>query len=172
MICVVDASFASKVPEEAVVLVRALVIATLMFAVDLLVGCATTVNRTAASADRLQSAADAFAGLTCYEPNAACTSNSHLQVARGFSDEAHEFRKTLEGGASDRDVLLAYERLWRRYHTLRYEVSRLGDRALQTDWGRLTVAFADVQQHVKAWYSDADPALASRGGYLLDPYYN
>ena len=152
--------------------VRAFVIATLLLAVDLLVGCATTGNRTAAAADRLERAADAFAGRSCYEPNVACTNNPHLQAARGFSDEAREFRRTLEEGAGDRDVLLAYERVWRRYRTLRYEVSRLGDGALRADWSPVTAAFADVQQHVRAWYSDADPYLYSRGGYVLDPYYN
>ncbi len=154
------------------VLVRAFVIATLLLAVDLLVGCATNENRTAASADRLERVADAFAGRTCSEPNVACTGNSYLQLARGFSDEAHEFRRTLEDGAGARDVLLAYERLWRRYHRLRHEVSRFSGQALQADWTPVTAAFADVQQHVKAWYSDADPDLYIRGGYVFDPYYN
>jgi hypothetical protein len=155
-----------------VLLVRAFAIATLLIAVGPLVGCATTGNRTVAAADRLEGAADAFAGRACYEPDVACTSNSYLQVARGFSDEAHEFQRTLEDGAGARDVLFAYERLWRRYHTLRYEVSRLDDRALQADWSPVTAAFAEVQQQVKAWYSHADPDLYSRGGYFFDPYYN
>jgi hypothetical protein len=155
-----------------VVVVRAFVIAAFLLAIDLLVGCAATGNRTAAAADRLESAADAFAVRTCDGTDVACTSSAYLEVSRVFSLEAHEFRRTLDGGVSDRDVLLAYERLWRRYHSLRHEVSRSDDRALQGHWSPVTTAFADVQQQVRAWYSDADPDLYSRGGYVLDPYYN
>lgn len=172
MICGFDALFARNIREAPVVLVRASVIATLLLTVGLLAGCAATGNRTAAAADRLGSAADAFAGHTCDEPNVPCTDNSYVDVARGFSAEALEFRRALEGGVSDRDVLLAYERLWRRYHSLRHEVSRSDDQALQGHWSPVTAAFADVQRQVRAWYSDADPDLYSRGGYVLDPYYN
>jgi hypothetical protein len=151
---------------------RTRMIAPLLLALQLLVGCATNQSKTTGVADRLESAADTFAGRTCHEPDAACSSDSYLQLVHGLSDDAHEFRETLQAGASGRDVLLAYERLWRRYHALRYEVARSDDRALQADWSAVTAAFVDVQQHVKARYSDADPALYGRGGYTLDPYYN
>jgi hypothetical protein len=149
-------------PEEAVVLLKALAIATLLLTLHLVAGCAATGNRSTVTADRLTSAADAF----------AARSDSSLPLAHDFSDEAREFRRTLVDRLSERDVLLAYERLWRRYHALGYEVSRSGDHALRENWRAVTAAFADVQQHVKARYSEADPALYSRGGYGFDPYYN
>jgi len=153
-------------------LVRALVIAPLLLALHLLAGCATTGNRTMAAADRLQGVADAFAGRTCDEANVVCSGASYLQIAHGFSDEAHEFRRTLEAGVSARDILLEYERLWRRYHKLDYEVARSRDQSLRAEWRSVTAAFVDVQRQVIARYSYADPDLYARGGYVHDPYYN
>ena len=152
-------------------LVRALVIAPLLLAL-LLAGCATTENRTMAAADRLEAVAHAFAGRSCDEPNVVCSGASYLQIAHGFSDEAHEFRSTLDAGVSARDILLEYERLWRRYHKLDYEVARSRDRSLQAEWRSVTAAFADVREQVRARYSYADPDLYARGGYVHDPYYN
>ena len=153
-------------------LVRALAITPLLLALHLLAGCATTENRTMAVADRLQDVADAFAAHPCDESNVVCSGASYLQIAHGFSDDAHEFRRTLDAGVSARDIVLEYERLWRRYHKLDYEVARSRDRSLQAEWRSVTAAFVDVREHVRARYSYADPDLYARGGYVHDPYYN
>jgi len=151
--------------------VKLLEIASLALAIAILAGCATTHTRTARAADRLERRADAFAARSCYEPRDACLASRYLSGARGFADEAREFRRTIDG-AGDQQVVLAYERLWRKYHTLRDEVCGLRDRQVQGDLKPLKQAFVDVQRLVKNGYSYADPGLLASGGYVLDPYYN
>ena len=126
----------------------------------LLAGCMTNgTARTADAAERLERVATSYAAA------------SNVSAAQAFADQAREFHGTLgqEGAAG---VLLAYQRLWRGYHTLRHEVNQSGDPSLRTELSPTTDAFYDVQQHIRAWYSDADTGLYSRGGYTLDPYYN
>ena len=150
---------------------RLLAIATLGLAIALLTGCATTHTRTARAADRLERNADAFAARSCYEPRDACLASRYLPGARRFADETHEFRRTIDS-AGDQQVVLAFERLWRKYHTLRDEVCGLHDERVRVDLKPTTRAFVDVQRLVKNGYSYADPNLLASGGYTLDPYYN
>jgi hypothetical protein len=158
-------------PEELVVVVRSVVIATLALAVVLLAGCTTTHIRTARAAEGLERSADAFADRICYEPNDSCPTDQYLPAAREFAVQAYEFRQTLDS-AGDQEVVSAFKRLWRRYHTLRDEVYRLGDRQLQADLKPITQGFGDVQRQVRTGYSYADTALYANGGYTFDPYYN
>jgi hypothetical protein len=123
------------------------------------------------AADRLARNADAFAARLCYAPHDACLASRHLSGVRRFADEAHEFRRTMDS-ASDREVVLAFERLWREYYTLREEVCASHDRQIQFDLKPTRQAFVDVQRLVKNGYSYADPGLLASGGYILDPYYN
>ena len=149
---------------------RGVVIATGM-ALVLLAGCATTQTRPAAAAERLERSAEAFVAGTCYEPNAGCSPNRYLPAARAFADQAMRFEQTLRG-AGDQEVVLAFERLWRSYHTLRDEVGRSRDRQARIQLKPVTRTFIDVQREVKNRYSYADPTLYASGGYMFDPYYN
>lgn len=156
-------------PQVAVV--RSVVIATLWLAAVLLAGCATTHTRTARAAERLERSAEAFVAGTCYQPNAGCSTKRYLPAARAFADQAQGFGQTLHS-AGDQEVVLAFERLWRSYHTLRDDVYRSHDRLARANLKSVTRAFIDVQRHVKNGYSYADPTLYASGGYTFDPYYN
>ena len=50
--------------------------------------------------------------------------------------------------AGDRDVILAYEQLWRSYQALRYEVERSDSRQAQVDLMPATQAFRDVVRDI------------------------
>jgi hypothetical protein len=154
----------------AVVAVRGVVIAMGM-AVALLAGCTTTQTRTVTAAESLERSAEAFAAGTCYEPSAGCSTNRYLPAARAFADQAKRFGQTLQR-AGDQEVVLAFERLWRSYHTLRDEVDRSPDRQARSELKSVTRTFIDVQRQVKNAYSYADPTVYASGGYTLDPYYN
>jgi len=151
--------------------VRSVVIAILGLAVVLLAGCTTTRITRAASAERLERSATAFVADTCYEPNGGCATTRYLPAAQAFADQAQVFGRTLHG-AGDQEVVLAFKRLWRSYHTLRQDVYRSRDRQAEVDLKPVTRAFIGVQLLVKNGYSYADPTLYASGGYTLDPYYN
>jgi hypothetical protein len=153
-----------------VVAVRSVLIAMGM-AVVLLAGCATPRTRTEKAAQKLERSADGFIAATCYEPNAACSTNPYLPAAREFADQAQRFGQTVQG-AGDPEVVLAYKRLWRSYHTLRNEVDRSRDRQARAELEPVTRTFIDVRGHVKNGYSYADPTLLASGGFTFDPYYN
>jgi hypothetical protein len=150
---------------------RSVVIAIMCSTTVLLAGCVTTHTRTASAADELERSAESFAAHTCYDLNAACSRGQQIPGALAFAERAHEFRQTLDT-AGDQDVVSAYKRLWRSYHTLRDDVYRLHDGQLQADLKPLTRAFVDVQRNVKTGYSYADPALYAAGAYTFNPYYN
>ncbi|HEV7445414.1 MAG TPA: hypothetical protein VGO18_22655, partial [Steroidobacteraceae bacterium] len=109
---------------------------------------------------RLERSADAFAGYT----------RGDFPDAREFADQAHDFRETVDR-AGDREVILAYEQLWRTYQALRHEVERSDSRQAQVDLKSVTSAFRDVVRAMSG-YADADGALYARGGYQHDPYYD
>jgi hypothetical protein len=112
------------------------------------------------SAGRLERSADAFAGYT----------RGNFRDARELSDQAHDFRETVDR-AGDREVISAYEQLWRSYQALRHEVERSDSRQAQVDFKSVTSAFRDVVRDMSG-YADADSALYARGGYQHDPYYD
>jgi hypothetical protein len=153
------------------VVVRSILTATLGGAFALLAGCATTHIRTASGAERLERSAEAFVARACHDPNAGCATTRYLPAARAFADRAQGFGRTVHG-AGDQDVVLAYKRLWRSYHTLRDEVDRSRDRQARADLKPVTRAFVDVELLVKNGYSYADPTVYASGGYTFDPYYN
>jgi hypothetical protein len=143
----------------------------ILFAIVWLAACATPINGTVAAADRLARSAETLATTACPPPSDVCYGARYLNAAERFADQASEFRETADGG-TPLQVLNSYEHLWREYHTLRHEVSRSGNAQAEGDFEPTTRAFKDVQQCVKQWYSHADHALLSRGGYAFDPYYN
>ena len=112
------------------------------------------------SAGRLERSADAFAS----------DARGYFHDAPEFVDQAHDFRETLDR-AGDRDVILAYEQLWRTYQALRQEVERSGSPQAEVDLKPVTRAFRDVVRDISG-YADADSALYARGGYQHDPYYD
>jgi hypothetical protein len=111
-----------------------------------------------ASAGRLERSADAFARDT----------RGYFRDAPEFADQAHDFRETVER-AGDREIILAYEQLWRSYQVLRHEVERSDNR--QVDLKPVRQAFQDVVRDISG-YADADTALYARGGFQHDPYYD
>lgn len=133
------------------------VIVTSALVLVALAGCATNSNM-AASAGRLERSADAFARDT----------RGYFQDAPEFAGEAHDFRETVER-AGDREIILAYEQLWRSYQVLRNEVGHSDHR--QADLNPVRQAFRDVVRDI-TWYADADTALYARGGFQHDPYYD
>ena len=88
--------------------------------------------------------------------------------AREFADEAQNFRETVERLAGDTDVVLAYERLWHSFQSLRSAVGQ-SDRQWQIAFKPVARAFRDVQHEMLAY---DDPSVQARGGYWFDPYYN
>ena len=151
--------------------VRSVLIATLALAAVSLAGCTTTRIATATSAERLERSTAAFVADTRYEPNGGRATNRYLPAAQAFAGQAQVFGRTVHG-AADQEVVLAFKRLWRSYHTLRQEVYRSRDRQAEVDLKPVTRAFNDVQLLVKNGYSYADPTVYASGGYTLDPYYN
>jgi hypothetical protein len=133
--------------------------------VVLLAGCTTAHARASRAADGLEHSVEVFTARACYEPNPACF------AARGFAEQTHEFRQTLDT-AGDAEVVSAFKRVWRGYQTLRGEIYRSDDRQFRPDLKPITQAFIDVQRTVRNRYSYADPALYANGAYFFDPYYN
>jgi hypothetical protein len=158
-----------KVQDESMAVVRSIVIATL-WAVLPLASCATTHDRMIRAADRLERNADAFDSETRYEPDPAYSATGCFRGAREFVEQAHDFRQVLDS-AGDREVIFAFEHLWRSYQALRDEAC-LHSRQARADLKPVTEAFVDVQRIVKNGYSYADSALYASGGYQFDPYYN
>jgi hypothetical protein len=151
--------------------VKACRIAVVFFVLTGLAACVTSTNPTLAAADRLARSAEAFATTACPPAHAVCSDARYLTTAERFTEQALDFRETADGG-TPLQILNSYEHLWREYHKLRYQVSRSSDAPGAEDFALTTRAFRDVQQCVKLWYSQADHALLSRGGYGFDPYYN
>lgn|GEM_PF-1436635 len=141
-----------------------------------LAACTTsTHSRMMSLAETLERNAVAFASDTHYEPAASDLTTGPESVERGFPGaqdfayQAEEFRKTVQDRAGDRKIMLAYERLWRGYHTLSDQVERSENRQAKVDFKPVSQAFGAVQNGMQAY---ADPSLLSRGGYQFDPYYN
>ncbi len=141
------------------------VIIALSALVALLAGCTTTHARASRAADGLEHSVEVFTARACYEPNPACF------AARGFAEQTHEFRQTLDT-VGDAEVVSAFKRVWRGYQALRGEIYRSDDRQFRPDLKPITQAFIDVQRNVRNRYSYADPALYANGAYFFDPYYN
>jgi hypothetical protein len=135
------------------------VVATSALVLLTLASCATTRTQMMTSAGRLERRADAFASDT----------RGYFRDAPEFADQAHDFRETVDR-AGDRDVILAYEQLWRTYQVLRHEVERSDSPQARVDLKSVTEAFRDVVRDIRG-YADADSALYARGGYQHDPYY-
>jgi len=112
------------------------------------------------SVGRLERSADAFASET----------RGYFRDASEFADQAHDFRETVDR-SGDREVILAYEQLWRTYQALRHEVERSDSRQAQVDLKPVTRAFRDFVRDISG-YADADSALYASGGYQHDPYYD
>jgi isopenicillin N synthase-like dioxygenase len=142
------------------IFVRSSVIVTSALVLVTLASCATTHSNMMTSADTLEHSADAFAGDT----------RGYFRHAREFAEQAHDFRETIDR-AGDREVILAYEQLWRNYQALRHEVERSDSEQVQADWKSVTRAFRDVVRDMTG-YADADSALYARGGFQHDPYYD
>jgi isopenicillin N synthase-like dioxygenase len=142
------------------IFVRSSVIVTSALVLVTLASCATTHSNMMTSADTLEHSADAFAGDT----------RGYFRHAREFAEQAHDFRETIDR-AGDREVILAYEQLWRNYQALRHEVERSDSEQVQADWKSVTRAFRDVVRDISG-YADADSALYARGGFQHDPYYD
>jgi hypothetical protein len=149
---------------------RSMVIAT-FWLVLVPASCATTRGAIVSAADRLERNADAFDSDTRYEPDPTYSVTGYLRGAREFVEQAHGFRRMVDS-ASDREVIFAFEHLWRSYRALRDEVFRLHSRQARADLQPVTEAFVDVQRIVKNGYSYADSSLYASGGYQFDPYYN
>jgi hypothetical protein len=135
------------------------VVATSALVLLTLASCATTRTQMMTSAGRLERRADAFASDT----------RGYFRDAPEFADQAHYFRETVDR-AGDREVILAYEHLWRTYQVLRHEVERSDSAQARVDLKSVTEAFRDVVRDIRG-YADADSALYARGGYQHDPYY-
>jgi hypothetical protein len=142
------------------IVVRSSVIVMSALVLVALASCATMHNNMMTSAGRLERSADAFASDT----------RGNFRDAREFADQAHAFGETVDR-AGDREVVLAYEQLWRSYQALRHEVERSDNRHAQVDLKSVTWAFRDVVREMSG-YADADSALYARGGYQHDPYYD
>jgi hypothetical protein len=142
------------------IVVRSSVIVTSALVLVALASCATTHSNMMTSVGRLERSADAFASDT----------RGYFRDAPEFADQAHDFRETVDR-AGDREVILAYEQLWRSYQALRHEVERSDSRQAQVDLKPVTRAFRDVVRDISG-YADADSALYARGGYQHDPYYD
>jgi hypothetical protein len=142
------------------IVVRSSVIVMSALVLVALASCATTHSNMMASVGRLERSADAFASDT----------RGYFRHAPEFADQAHDFRETVDR-AGDREVILAYEQLWRTYQALRHEVERSDSRQAQVDLKPVTRAFRDVVRDISG-YADADSALYARGGYQHDPYYD
>jgi isopenicillin N synthase-like dioxygenase len=142
------------------IFVRSSVIVTSALVLVTLASCATTHSNMMTSADTLEHSADAFAG----------DKRGYFRHAREFAEQAHDFRETIDR-AGDREVILAYEQLWRNYQALRHEVERSDSEQVQADWKSVTRAFRDVVRDMTG-YADADSALYARGGFQHDPYYD
>lgn len=143
------------------IVVKSSVSVALALALVTLAACvATNSDNMKKSAARLERGADAFARNT----------RGQFRDAPEFADHARDFRETLDH-AGDREVVLAYEQLWRSYQSLRHEVKRSDSQQAQSDLQPVTEAFRDVVRRISG-YADADNALYARGGYQHDPYYD
>jgi hypothetical protein len=136
------------------------VIATSALVLVALASCATIHSNTVTSADKLERSADAF----------AINTHGYFRAAPALAVHAHDFRETVEH-AGDREILSAYEQLWRSYNALRYEVERSDSQQAQVDLRPVTQAFRDIARDMSG-YADADSAIYARGGYQHDPYYD
>ena len=123
------------------------------------------------AADRLERNAEEFDSGTRYEPDPTYSATGYFRGAREFVEQAHDFRQIVDS-AGDREVIFAFEHLWRSYHALSDGVSRLHSRQARADLRPVMEAFVDVQRIVKNGYSYADSAVYASGGYQFDPYYN
>jgi hypothetical protein len=146
------------------------IVAILGLLIVLLTGCTAMRIRTTAAAENLEHSADVFAQRACYDVKAECSTSQYLP-ARVLAQQTREFRQIVSD-SGDRDVVAAFQGLWRAYHSLRDEVYRSDNHPLRADFEPVTHAFTDVQRDVKNGYSYADPTLYNSGGYKLDPYYN
>jgi hypothetical protein len=149
-----------QVQEKVSIILRSSLIAAPALMLVILASCATTRGHMMTLAGRLELRADAFASDT----------GGYFRDAPEFADQAHDFRETVDR-AGDREVILAYEQLWRTYQALRHEVERSDSRQAQVDLKSVTQAFGDVVRDIRG-YADADSALYARGGYQHDPYYD
>jgi hypothetical protein len=155
-----ERNYVPQVQEEALIILRSGAIATSVLVLLTLASCATTRSHMITSAGRLDRRAVEFATVT----------RGYFRNSPEFTDQARNFRETVDG-AGDREVILAYEQLWRTYQALRQEVKRSDSRQAQIDLKSVTQAFRDVVGDMSG-YADADSALYARGGYQHDPYYD
>lgn len=115
-------------------------------------GRAITQARTVTAAQRLQRRADASAVRFRHGHGAACRADRYLSAARKFASRAHRLRRTVSS-AGDREALLGFKRLWRKYRASRDAVCRSHDRRLRLDLEPMAQAFVDVQRLAADGYS-------------------
>jgi hypothetical protein len=148
---------------------RTVTVATAGLMLVLFCGCVSTRGNLIQAADRLEGRADA---LSRYEGHGAHGKRGYLPQARGFADQARDFRATVgRRRTGDLDVVYAFQDLWRSYHVLLDAAGAQGHQA-RADLKPVKQAFVDVQVIVRNGYSSADSTVYARGGYVLDPYYN
>jgi hypothetical protein len=110
-----------------------------------LAGCVTTHGNLTSSAERLERSAVEL------QSDARTDSGSgYYRDAQEFAAEARDFRDTLEDRrADDADVRDAFRDLSGRYHALRDEVERSGDRTAELDFKPVTEAYLDVEREMR-----------------------
>jgi hypothetical protein len=145
-------------PPPGEIAVKSKVVATSALVLVALASCATTQSNMMTSVGRLERSVDAFDTDT----------HGYFRNAAEFADQAHDFRTTVDR-AGDREVIVAYERLWRGYQALRQEVQGSDSPQAQVALKPVTQAFRGVVRGVSGY---ADSAVYARGGYQHDPYYD
>ena len=125
-----------------------------------LVGCVTAHSDMIRSVNNLQRNASTFVG----------NPGNQFPHASQFVGQADSFLETVQS-AGDREVILAYDRLWDMYHVLRAEVARSGSRQAEIEFKPLTQAFSYIVLDMQG-YANADAVVYARGGFQHDPYYD
>lgn len=125
-----------------------------------LVGCATAHSDMMMSANNLRNNASTFLG----------NSGNQFPHASQFAGQVDSFLETVQS-AGDREVILAYDRLWDLYTVVRIEVARSGSRQAEIEFTPVTQAFSHVAHDMQG-YANADPVVYARGGFQHDPYYD
>ncbi len=125
-----------------------------------LVGCVTANSDMMRSANNLRSNASTFVG----------NPGNQFPHASQFAGQADSFLEKVQS-AGDREVILAYDRLWDMYKVLRAEVASSGSRQAEIEFKPVTQAFSYIVLDMQA-YANADAVVYARGGFQHDPYYD
>jgi len=116
-----------------------------------LAGCVTTRSDLATSADKLEHTANVLAD----DARAADNPGDYLHDVHVLSDDAREFRRTVEDhAASDGDVRLAFERLSRSYHVVRDDLDHSDSRTARADLQPVTDSYLDIEREMGGRYPE------------------